>query len=76
MEILPCLSQDVNEPLCIHISDICRMEYETIGWRNGKCLGKITPSLPVRPVSDPGSYLVSGSPYVVAADSGSPRHAS
>ena len=47
------------------------MEYEAIGWKNGKCHGNITASLPaylsVRPVSDSGSSLVSGSPYIVAA---------
>ena len=47
------------------------MEYEAIGWRNGKCRGNIMPSLPahfsVRHVSDSGSSLVSGSPYIVAS---------
>ena len=71
IEIQPCLSQDVPEPLCIHTTDNCRMECEAIGMRNGKCHGDITPSMPaylsVRLVSDFGSSLVFDSPYIVAA---------
>jgi len=70
IEIQPCLSQDVAEPLSIHKTDNCRMEYEAFAWRNAKCHGTITPSMPaylsLRPVSDSVSSLVSDSPYIVA----------
>ena len=68
IEIQPFLSQDVTEPMCIHTS---RMEYEAIGRINGKCHGDITSSMPsylsVCLVSDSGSSLVFGSPYIVTA---------
>ena len=60
--------------LCMHNTNNSWREYETIGWRNGKCHGNATVSLRplcphtcLYPVSDSGSSLVSGSPYIVAA---------